>query len=108
MVDAAHLWCRESVDSGGGLAGWQRDDLLLEEGAVELPEGEFNATFNPEAVVKVTDVLLASHENTAQIIDARPAARFNAEVDEPRQVYVADIFPARLTFRGQNWYVKAN
>ncbi|HAP6249038.1 3-mercaptopyruvate sulfurtransferase [Escherichia coli] len=69
---------------GGGLAGWQRDDLLLEEGAVELPEGEFNATFNPEAVVKVTDVLLASHENTAQIIDARPAARFNAEVDEPR------------------------
>lgn len=93
MVDAAHLWCRESVDSGGGLAGWQRDDLLLEEGAVELPEGEFNAAFNPEAVVKVTDVLLASHENTAQIIDARPAARFNAEVDEPRQVYVADIFP---------------
>ena len=69
---------------GGGLAGWQRDVLLLEEGAVELPEGEFNATFNPEAVVKVTDVLLASHENTAQIIDARPAARFNAEVDEPR------------------------
>ncbi|HBC6495392.1 TPA: 3-mercaptopyruvate sulfurtransferase [Escherichia coli] len=69
---------------GGGLAGWQRDDLLLEEGAVELPEGEFNAAFNPEAVVKVTDVLLASHENTAQIIDARPATRFNAGVDEPR------------------------
>ena len=69
---------------GGGLAGWLRDDLLLEEGAVELPEGEFNAAFNPEAVVKVTDVLLASHENTAQIIDARPATRFNAEVDEPR------------------------
>lgn len=34
--------------------------------------------------MKVTDVLLASHENTAQIIDARPATRFNAEVDEPR------------------------
>ncbi|ENK9283254.1 3-mercaptopyruvate sulfurtransferase [Escherichia albertii] len=69
---------------GGGLAGWQCDDLLLEEGPVELPEGEFNATFTPEAVVKVTDVLLASHEKTAQIIDARPAARFNAEIDEPR------------------------
>lgn len=80
MVDAAHLWCRESVDSGGGLAGWQRDDLLLEEGAVELPEGEFNAAFNPEAVVKVTDVLLASHENTAQIIDARPAARLTQKL----------------------------
>ncbi|HHC4745303.1 TPA: 3-mercaptopyruvate sulfurtransferase [Escherichia albertii] len=69
---------------GGGLAGWQHDDLLLEEGPMELQEGEFNATFTPEAVVKVTDVLLASHEKTAQIIDARPAARFNAEVDEPR------------------------
>ncbi len=69
---------------GGGLAGWQRDDLLLEEGPVELQEGEFNATFTPEAVVKVTDVLLESHEKTAQIIDARPAARFNAEIDEPR------------------------
>ncbi|EFB1500612.1 3-mercaptopyruvate sulfurtransferase [Escherichia albertii] len=69
---------------GGGLAGWQRDDLLLEEGPVELQEGEFNATFTPEAVVKVTDVLLASHEKIAQIIDARPAARFNAEIDEPR------------------------
>ncbi|HHC4786600.1 TPA: 3-mercaptopyruvate sulfurtransferase [Escherichia albertii] len=69
---------------GGGLAGWQRDDLLLEEGPVELQEGEFNATFTPEAVVKVTDVLLANHEKTAQIIDARPAARFNAEIDEPR------------------------
>ncbi|EFG1226040.1 3-mercaptopyruvate sulfurtransferase [Escherichia albertii] len=69
---------------GGGLAGWQRDDLLLEEGPEELQEGEFNATFTPEAVVKVTDVLLASHEKTAQIIDARPAARFNAEIDEPR------------------------
>jgi thiosulfate/3-mercaptopyruvate sulfurtransferase len=49
-----------------------------------LSEGEFDATFTPEAVVRVTDVLLASHEKTAQIVDARPAARFNAEVDEPR------------------------
>ncbi|HHX3803058.1 TPA: 3-mercaptopyruvate sulfurtransferase [Escherichia fergusonii] len=68
----------------GGLTGWQRDELLLEKGDVELPEGEFTAKFTPDAVVNVTDVLLASHENTAQIIDARPATRFNAEVDEPR------------------------
>ncbi len=39
--DAAHLWCRESVDSGWWTCRLQRDDLLLEEGAVELPEGEF-------------------------------------------------------------------
>lgn len=68
----------------GGLAGWQRDELMLKEGNKDLPEGEFNVAFTPEAVVRVTDVLLASHEKTAQIVDARPAARFNADVDEPR------------------------
>lgn len=69
---------------GGGLAGWQRDELPLQEGDVELPEGDFDVAFTPEAIVRVTDVLLASHEKSAQIVDARPAARFNAEIDEPR------------------------
>lgn len=68
----------------GGLAGWKRDELMLKEGDEDLPEGEFNVAFTPDAVVRVTDVLLASHEKTAQIVDARPAARFNGEVDEPR------------------------
>ena len=68
----------------GGLAGWQRDELPLQEGEVELPEGEFDVKFTAEKVVRLTDVLLASHERTAQIVDARPAPRFNAEADEPR------------------------
>ena len=68
----------------GGLAGWQRDDLLLEHGDAKAAEGEFEAEFSPEAVKRLTDVLLASHEGTAQIVDARPAPRFNALVDEPR------------------------
>ena len=68
----------------GGLAGWQRDELPLQEGEVELPEGEFDVKVTAEKVVRLTDVLLASHERTAQIVDARPAPRFNAEADEPR------------------------
>lgn len=48
---------------GGGFVGWQCDDLLLEEGVVELLEGEFNVVFNFEVVVKVIDVLLVSYEN---------------------------------------------
>lgn len=68
----------------GGLAGWQRDDLLLEQGDVQTAEGEFEAKFSAEEVKRLTDVLLASHEGTAQIVDARPAPRFNAQVDEPR------------------------
>jgi 3-mercaptopyruvate sulfurtransferase SseA len=35
-------------------------------------------------VKRLTDVLVVSHEKTAQIVDARPAPRFNAEADEPR------------------------
>ena len=68
----------------GGLAGWQRDDLLLEHGDATAAEGEFEAEFTPGAVKRLTDVLLASHEGTAQIVDARPAPRFDAQVDEPR------------------------
>src|SRR5699024_11312547 len=58
---------------GGGLAGWQRDDLLLEEGAVELPEGEFYAAFNPGTVGNVSDVLLAGSYNMALCIVMRIA-----------------------------------
>lgn len=68
----------------GGLAEWQREALPLEQGNVDLPEGDFEVTFNPQAIKRLTDVLLVSHEGTAQLVDARPAARFNAEADEPR------------------------
>lgn len=68
----------------GGLAEWQRDELPLEQGDISAPEGEFTATFDPERVKRLPEVLVASFEGTAQIIDARPAPRFNAEVDEPR------------------------
>ena len=68
----------------GGLADWQREELPLEKGDIELPEGEFDVNFDPLVIKRLTDVLLVSHESTAQIVDARPAARFNAQVDEPR------------------------
>jgi thiosulfate/3-mercaptopyruvate sulfurtransferase len=51
---------------------------------VSLPEGEFEAEFDDGLVKRLTDVLLISHEGGAQIVDARAANRFNAEVDEPR------------------------
>ncbi|WP_330983041.1 MULTISPECIES: 3-mercaptopyruvate sulfurtransferase [Enterobacterales] len=68
----------------GGLAGWKRDELPLQQGGVSLPEGDFEATFDASVVKRLTDVLLASHEKTAQIVDARPAPRFNGQADEPR------------------------
>lgn len=68
----------------GGLQRWQQEGRPVESGDVSLEEGDFEAKLNPDAVKRLTDVLLASHEGSAQIIDARPAARFNAQADEPR------------------------
>ena len=68
----------------GGLACWKRDELPLQQGDVALPEGDFDASLDAVQVKRLTDVLLASHEKTAQIVDARPAPRFNAQADEPR------------------------
>lgn len=52
----------------GGFASWQRDEFPLQAGNVDLSEGEFDATFTPEAVVRVTDVLLASHEKPHRLL----------------------------------------
>lgn len=68
----------------GGLADWQREELPLQQGDVELPEGDFDVNLDPMVIKRLTDVLLVSHEGTAQIVDARPAPRFNAQADEPR------------------------
>lgn len=68
----------------GGLAGWKAAGLPLATGDVSLAEGEFIASYDDSQVKRLNDVLLISHEGGAQIVDARPANRFNAEVDEPR------------------------
>lgn len=68
----------------GGLEGWRRDELPLEQGLPELPEGDFDGRLDPQAIKRLTDVLLVSHEGSAQIVDARPAGRFHGQVAEPR------------------------
>lgn len=68
----------------GGLLGWKEAGFALATGNVNLPEGEFEAHADESRVKRLTDVLLISHEGGAQIVDARAANRFNAEVDEPR------------------------
>ena len=68
----------------GGLQGWKEAGFALATGEVNLPEGEFEAHADESRVKRLTDVLLISHEGGAQIVDARAANRFNAEVDEPR------------------------
>lgn len=68
----------------GGLHAWKADGYATEQGYPELKEGLFEAHPQPEQIKRLNDVLLVSHEGGAQILDARSAPRFNAEVDEPR------------------------
>ncbi|HHU4127472.1 TPA: 3-mercaptopyruvate sulfurtransferase [Klebsiella michiganensis] len=80
----------------GGLEGWRRDGLPLELGLPELPEGDFDGRVDPLAIKRLTDVLLVSHEGSAQIVDARPAGRFNGQVAEPRPGLRSGHIPGAL------------
>ncbi|MBG2635517.1 3-mercaptopyruvate sulfurtransferase [Klebsiella michiganensis] len=80
----------------GGLEGWRRDGLPLEQGLPELPEGHLDGRVDPLAIKRLTDVLLVSHEGSAQIVDARPAGRFNGQVAEPRPGLRSGHIPGAL------------
>lgn len=80
----------------GGLEGWRRDGLPLEQGLPELPEGDFDGRVDPLAIKRLTDVLLVSLEGSAQIVDARPAGRFNGQVAEPRPGLRSGHIPGAL------------
>ena len=83
MVDAENFGVEKvSILAGVWLAG-SATNCRCSRGR-DAAGGDFDATFDANVVKRLTDVLVVSHENTAQIVDARPAARFNAEADEPR------------------------
>lgn len=68
----------------GGLAGWTAQNLPLEQGDVTPKPTTFHATLDENAIRSRDDVLSISRDKSEQIVDARPAPRFNAKVDEPR------------------------
>lgn len=68
----------------GGLAGWKAQNLPQEQGDVTPKPTTFHATLDENAIRSRDDVLSISRDKSEQIVDARPAPRFNAEVDEPR------------------------
>ncbi|KAA8995724.1 3-mercaptopyruvate sulfurtransferase [Affinibrenneria salicis] len=69
----------------GGQAEWARLGLPIEQGDVRPATGRtFTARLDAGAIRQREQVLAILDDRAAQIIDARPAPRFNAEVDEPR------------------------
>ncbi|MEQ9861626.1 3-mercaptopyruvate sulfurtransferase [Pectobacterium cacticida] len=68
----------------GGLTGWKALNLPLEQGHVTRKPVTFHATFDSTVIRSRDDVISICRDKSEQIVDARPAPRFNAEVDEPR------------------------
>lgn len=69
----------------GGLPQWVAEGRPLASGASSArPDAIFHAVLDLAAAAAVPDVQAALAEDTAQVVDARPAARFRGEAPEPR------------------------
>jgi thiosulfate/3-mercaptopyruvate sulfurtransferase len=69
----------------GGLPKWKAEGRPTESGEGKRPARKFEAELNTSVVAGVDDVQLALLNKDAQVVDARPAARFRGEAAEPRQ-----------------------
>ena len=68
----------------GGLDAWLAAGGAIESGGVTAPAARFIARRPPELVSDFAGVSTALGDGSAQLVDARPAARFRGEAPEPR------------------------
>jgi thiosulfate/3-mercaptopyruvate sulfurtransferase len=68
----------------GGLPKWKAEGRALESGVTKRTPRKFAAELNTRLVANVPDVQMALLNQSAQVVDARPAARFRGEAPEPR------------------------
>ncbi|TBL66303.1 3-mercaptopyruvate sulfurtransferase [Hafnia alvei] len=68
----------------GGFHQWKAQGYELESGVPTPQPASFSAQLDPNVIKNANDVLLVTQTHSAQIVDARAAARFRGEVTEPR------------------------
>jgi len=68
----------------GGLPKWRAEDRPVEAGEGKRAPRRFDAALDRTLVAGVPDVQHALAQKSAQLVDARPANRFNGEAPEPR------------------------
>ncbi len=68
----------------GGLPQWKAEGRPVEAGAVTRAPRQFRAEMNVGAVAMLADVRMALTDDSAQVVDARSAARFAGKAPEPR------------------------
>ena len=68
----------------GGLPAWRAKSLPVEGETVRRAPGRFTPKLSPQLVADMKRVDQSLKEGSAQVVDARPAARFRGEAPEPR------------------------
>jgi thiosulfate/3-mercaptopyruvate sulfurtransferase len=81
----------------GGFPEWRARKLPEESGTVRREPGHFTPKFDASVVADLEDVEAALATNSAQVIDARPAARFRGEAPEPRAGVASGHMPGSLS-----------
>ncbi|MGH6835456.1 MAG: 3-mercaptopyruvate sulfurtransferase [Methylocella sp.] len=80
----------------GGLPRWRAEGRPLEQGLVRRSPQPFTVDFDSVAVADAEHVLRASEAGSAQILDARAAARFEGTAAEPRPGLRSGHIPGSL------------
>lgn len=81
----------------GGLPKWKAEGRPIESGEAKRPARTFDAELNTSVVAGVDDVQMALYNKDAQVVDARPAARFRGEAPEPRAGIRSGHMPGAFT-----------
>lgn len=80
----------------GGLPAWKARNLPLESGTTIREPGSFTPRFSSELVADLERVQRSLGEGAAQVIDARPAARFRGDEPEPRAGVASGHIPGSI------------
>jgi thiosulfate/3-mercaptopyruvate sulfurtransferase len=91
LMSAPRVWwtfrifgARKVFILDGGLPKWKAEKRQVEAGDVKPAAKKFEAEMDTRRVASLSDVQMAFNNDSAQVVDARPADRFRGEAPEPR------------------------
>lgn len=81
----------------GGLAAWKAAGGAIESGEIApVAKGNLCGVLNKDLIVTLDEVFDIVESGSAQICDARPAGRFDGDVDEPREELWSGHIPGSI------------
>lgn len=103
LFSAARVWwtlrafgVSEVAILDGGLPKWLREGRPIEAGDVKPRTRTFTPRLDPSVVASIGDVRKALASGSAQVVDSRPADRFEGRAPEPRPGLKSGHMPGSL------------